>query len=129
MRWDATEVSLLIKIVSRWEGVGSRGSVQLDCAGIITGEFGWCDIIVIIREVAVVVSRCVFRTGTFANVLRRVSKRRLVVIRNWLWGSRASAETRVGNGSVGRRSMGFIVVIIVVVVESSCVVHVVGVIR
>jgi hypothetical protein len=129
MRWDATEVGLLIKIVSRWESVGSRGSIPLDCTGIITGEFGWCYIAVIIQEVAVVVNKYVFRFCTFANVLRRVSKRRLVVIRNWLWGSRASAETRVGNGSVGRRSMGFIVVIIVVVVESSCVVHVVGVIR
>jgi hypothetical protein len=48
MRWDATEVGLLIKIVSRWESVGSLGSIQLDCTRIVTGEFGWCYIVVII---------------------------------------------------------------------------------
>ena len=77
-------MGLLIKILKRWEGVGSRSRIELDRVGIVAGEFGWFHIIVIVHEVVVVVKKYVFRTGTFANVVRRVPKRRLVVEGWWL---------------------------------------------
>ena len=74
MRWDSTEMGLLIEIFRRWEGVGSRGGIKLNRTGIVAGEFGRCYVIAIVFIVVV---------EKYVEV-RRVPKRGLVVIGWWL---------------------------------------------